>query len=487
MHLSVSWLQSLEKRLYSLKKSSANQSFNLFLTCDISCEKVPVNLIRLSQVQVMEPPPGLKSAIGTCIASIPQQVLVKSPVERSKLFFVISWVHSVIVERLRYPRMGWSKPYELNDSDFESALSIADSWMDLAVEKQSRTNISPEKIPWPAIRNLLLTYVYGAKMDNEYDSAILSSLIDHLLRPELFSSSFKIIPESVEVSSGLIGPDFNQMEKIVEWIEHSLPKSEPPSWLGLPNAAESILIMDEGKMLLSKVHKIMVQDNEHKDAQKETANEMMEFESQGVKAGVSSWMTKVKSFCESWTRSIRDIKFVDINPPFLAEASSISPLKRFFAREWKEAKSLLSIVGKDLEMILSVLDGKEKPTNHSRSLMQILRRGGIPEKWRQSFKIPQSFNCHQWVDNFQKRLNHFRLISDMKDSTTLDGRRIWLGGLFHPEGFLTATRQVTAKSLGISLESLYLDVNVVGEKDGISGSGRQFVITGMYAHNYFVL
>ncbi len=52
---------------------------------------------------------------------------------------------------------------------------------------------------------------------------------------------------------------------------------------------------------------------------------------------------------------------------------------------------------------------------------------------------------------------------------------IWLGGLFTPEAYITATRQYVAQANNWSLEELYLDVHV--------GSGRQlgdcsFAVTG---------
>lgn len=38
---------------------------------------------------------------------------------------------------------------------------------------------------------------------------------------------------------------------------------------------------------------------------------------------------------------------------------------------------------------------------------------------------------------------------------------IWLGGLFTPEAYITATRQYVAQANNWSLEELYLDVSTV--------------------------
>jgi dynein heavy chain 1 len=42
----------------------------------------------------------------------------KSPVERTRLYLLISFLHAVVQERLRYaPNLGWKGFWEFNDSD----------------------------------------------------------------------------------------------------------------------------------------------------------------------------------------------------------------------------------------------------------------------------------------------------------------------------------------------------------------------------------
>lgn len=43
-----------------------------------------------------------------------------------------------------------------------------------------RSNIDPAQIPWEAIKTILTHTLYGAKIDNDYDGMILSSLVDNL-------------------------------------------------------------------------------------------------------------------------------------------------------------------------------------------------------------------------------------------------------------------------------------------------------------------
>lgn len=117
VHLAIAWLGELEKKIFTLRPTG---SFRLFLTLEMSL-KVPINLIRLSRVVSFETHPGMRASVSESLDSIPQTLLQKAPVERSRLYFLLSWLHSIILERLRYPGIGWSQVYDFNDSDFESA------------------------------------------------------------------------------------------------------------------------------------------------------------------------------------------------------------------------------------------------------------------------------------------------------------------------------------------------------------------------------
>jgi dynein heavy chain 1 len=47
----------------------------------------------------------------------------------------------------------------------------------------SRNNVDINKIPWDAFRTILIENLYGGKIDNEYDSKILISLVEMFFTP----------------------------------------------------------------------------------------------------------------------------------------------------------------------------------------------------------------------------------------------------------------------------------------------------------------
>ena len=128
--------------------------------------KIPANVLRISRKFVFELPSGIKHSLIRSYANVlnPEKS-EKIPHERCRLHFLLAWFHAVIGERLRYVPIGWSKFYEFNESDQKCALDAIDEWINLSAK--DRTNISPDKIPWDAIRTIIHQIMYGGKIDNK--------------------------------------------------------------------------------------------------------------------------------------------------------------------------------------------------------------------------------------------------------------------------------------------------------------------------------
>lgn len=59
--------------------------------------------------------------------------------------------------------------------------------------------------------------------------------------------------------------------------------------------------------------------------------------------------------------------------------------------------------------------------------------------------------------------------------------KVWLGGMFFPEAYITATRQLIAQNNGWSLEQLHMHVVAVGESGGADQAKgiSKFTLTGI--------
>jgi dynein heavy chain 1 len=243
VHLAPAWLGQLEKKISS---SGLNRSFRLFLTCETS-PVIPVSFLRASRILMNEPPPGLKASMLDNLRGIPPARIQSCPAEAMRLFFLLSFFHATLTERLRYTPLGWSKAFEFNDSDAEMALDVIETWVNRVAK--GRANIDPATIPWPALRALLKQSVYGGKIDNPADQLLLDSFVDGIFTPLAYEQAFRLV-DSPDMP--LIAPEGTQMDQFMAWIQ-KLPDQQPPQWLSLPPTAERVIATAQGAALLNKL------------------------------------------------------------------------------------------------------------------------------------------------------------------------------------------------------------------------------------------
>jgi dynein heavy chain 1 len=225
-----------------------HENFRLFLSME-SSPKIPVNLLRASRVLMYEQPAGVRANMKDSMSSLSTRSS-KSPVERARLYLLVSFLHAVVQERLRYaPNLGWKGFWEFNDSDYECSAFIVDTWIEGVAG--NRTNIAPQNIPWEMIR-YLVTETYGGKIDDEGDFKLLGQLVSSFLTPTAFDVDHKLVdgPEG-----GLLVPSGTSTQDFMSWIQN-LPEREPPTYLGLPANAEKLLLVGLGRSLIGNLKKV---------------------------------------------------------------------------------------------------------------------------------------------------------------------------------------------------------------------------------------
>eukprot|EP01117_Protostelium_nocturnum_P006264 TRINITY_DN2259_c0_g1_i6.p1 TRINITY_DN2259_c0_g1~~TRINITY_DN2259_c0_g1_i6.p1 ORF type:complete len:4259 (-),score=1954.67 TRINITY_DN2259_c0_g1_i6:110-12886(-) len=442
VHLAPSWLVQLEKKLHSL---SPHSSFRLFMTSEIH-PKLPANLLRMSQVFVFEPPPGIKANLQHTFTAIPASRMDRAPVERSRLYFLEAWFHAIIQERLRYSPLGWTKQFEFNEADQRVALDTLDYWIDSTA--QGKSNLAPEKIPWVALRTLLGQTVYGGRIDNDFDQRLLDSFLEQLFTTKSFDESFKLFSSA----NALAIPDGKCKADFVKWVD-SLPAVESPTWLGLPENAEVLLLTRQGYSLVRKLARLQSVQQDEEDVEDETQQQK-----EGSKRQ-PAWVRAIFSSVQNWK------KLLPAKLPLMERTAEgvKNPLFRFFERETEKGSRLLSRVHKDLDDLVQICEGNLKQTNYTRELISNVTKGVVPKEWKK-YPLPSSVSVHSWIADFSARIKQLSTIGDKKSGSSSPdyGRNgIWLGGLFQSEAFITATRQAAAQAHGWSVENLSLSIQIL--------------------------
>ncbi|CAK7266377.1 dynein heavy chain [Sporothrix epigloea] len=249
VHLAPTWLQSLEKRMDSL---NPHADFRLFLSME-SSPKIPVNLLRASRVLMYEQPAGVRANMKDSMSSLATRSS-RPPVERTRMYLLLSFLHAVTQERLRYaPNLGWKGFWEFNDSDYECSAFVVDTWIEAVAG--SRSNIAPQNIPWDMIC-YLVTEMYGGKIDDEGDFRMLNQLVKGILTPAAYDIGHKLVEDDAESkAAGLVVPAGTSLTDCMTWIQ-KLPEREPPTYLGLPANAEKLLLVGLGESLVRDLKKV---------------------------------------------------------------------------------------------------------------------------------------------------------------------------------------------------------------------------------------
>ncbi|CEH14527.1 cytoplasmic dynein heavy chain 2 [Ceraceosorus bombacis] len=442
VHLAPEWLSQLEKKLST---TTPNRNFRLFLTCE-TVPSIPVNFLRASRILMNEPPPGIKASMLDSLRGIAPSRLQKGPAESMRLFFLLSFLHATLTERLRYTPLGWSKTFEFNDSDAETALDTIDAWVGRVAK--GRANIDPASVPWDALRSLIKTTVYGGKIDNETDQLLLDTFVNAIFTPAAYESAFPLVDNE---QMPLIAPEGTQMDQFIAWVQ-KLPEQQPPQWLSLPPTAERVIATAQGAALLNKLVRMRELADDDDVATTAATTAPHEGAASSSAHAQPVWMKTLQQNAIEWLKVLPG----DISKLTGTSSSIADPLFRFWAREHRTGASLLKTVRSDLEEVVSVCAGETRQNNHNRNLLNDLPKGVIPASWKQ-YATPKAMSLGLWIADLTQRLAQLESVTK---ENRYDRFAVVLGLLFSPGAYLTATRQAVAHTTRVSLENLKLDLRV---------------------------
>jgi dynein heavy chain 1, cytosolic len=213
---------------------------------------------------------------------------------------------------------------------------------------------------------------------------------------------------------------------------------QQPSWLGLPNNAEIVLLTTRARETLGKLLKMSsiitndeddLVDNVLADQSLVTSNEKKSRPTT-MSADVSGdsrpvWMKQLHQSCLSWLKLLPS----KVTTMRRTNENIKDPLFRFFEREVNTGSKLLANVQSDLRDISAVCETKKKQTNYHRQLISDLIKGRvhvrvhafissfsclgvIPSSWKR-YTIPKNLTVMQWITDFSDRVKQLESISKL--------------------------------------------------------------------------
>ncbi|GFO07646.1 dynein heavy chain 10, axonemal [Plakobranchus ocellatus] len=229
-HLLVRWLRDLEKNLEHLQKP--HPDFRLWITTEPT-SSFPIGILQRSLKVVTEPPNGLRLNLRSTYLKLPVNALAECEHPNfPTLVFVLAFFHAVVQERRKYGKVGWNISYDFNDSDFNTCMTILNTYLDRMVEQRD------PKIPWNTLKYLIGEVMYGGRAIDDFDRRILRTYMDEYMGDFIFDSfqPFHFYhDDTVDYYIPIVDTP-KAKDEYLAYIE-SLPLANKPDVFGLnPNA-----------------------------------------------------------------------------------------------------------------------------------------------------------------------------------------------------------------------------------------------------------
>lgn len=407
LHLVTSWLPALEKELKVLKPHT---NFRLWLTTEAHA-KFPSILLQSSLKITFESPPGVKKNLLRTYQSLPDNYIEQSSIQKAQVIFAMSAFHAIMQERRTYIPQGWSKFYEFSQADFRTASALLDQIM------QDRD------LPWNALRGLLDMAVYGGRIDNEFDSQVLKSYLMQYFIPETLARK--------KLPGGFKLPESNSLRDYLALI-NTLPEQDSHELFGLPaNIGRSVQRYNSLNVIRQLKQLTAVGED-------------------SLKFDREEWSAKLGPLWNLWQTMFKS----DLLRLKGTSTDSEDPLESFVSREAISACQLLESVHSSLEGISKVLAGTGLMTSTVEEDAKHLLSNEVPARWTYVWEGPSS--PISWLRTLVRRTGALKRWVEQAKNGTLFGQPLNLGELFHPQTFLNAYRQMTARKLRRSMEDFKL-------------------------------
>jgi dynein heavy chain len=99
------------------------------------------------------------------------------------LCWVISFFHSLILDRRKYGKIGWNVAYDFNESDFKISFRLLSLYLKKAYDNKD------EMIPWGSLRYLIGEAMYGGRVTDDLDRRVLTTYLDEFMGDFLFDKN----------------------------------------------------------------------------------------------------------------------------------------------------------------------------------------------------------------------------------------------------------------------------------------------------------
>merc|ERR1712196_372157 len=418
-HLLWRWLRAkLEKFLEKIEEMNPSKDFRLWITTEPT-EHFPLNILQMSLKVVTEPPNGLKLNMRQSYSKVEEEDLASCPHKRFRpLVYVLAFFHAVVQERRKYGRIGWNVAYDFNESDFRVSLSIMNTYLTKAFDRDGPNG----PIPWDTFKYLVGEAMYGGRVVDSFDRRALVVYLEEYMGDFLFDKFNRFAFYQTKEDSYVV-PETGHADIYKTQVENQ-PRTNTPEVFGLHSNAEIGYFTTASRSIFEQVLSLQ----------------------SGAGSGGST--ASKDQIVGQMAKDILD-KLPELFDTFMIRMEigiGATPAQVVLMQELDRFNFLLNKMLSSLRTLMKALTGEVGMSAELEEVLNALFNAGIPPSWRR-FAPATKMNLSNWMAHFQRRFSQYKAWVDGSEPKCM-----WLSGLHIPETYLAALVQQCCRSKGWALD-----------------------------------
>jgi dynein heavy chain len=445
VHLMQSWLPRLERTLETCSEK-ADPAFRCFISAEpppmSHVQIIPQSLLQSCIKVANQAPADLKSNLRRAWANFDAQTIsdCTRPKDFKVCLFGLCFFHSVVLGRRRFGQQGWSVAYSFNTGDLTICANVLRNYI------EANQGSGTGAIPWNDLRYIFGEIMYGGHVTDAWDRRTAITYLQVLFTPGLF--------DGMALAPGFTAPRADEgaglsFDEYTAYVEEQLP-AENPTLFGLhPNAEIGYLTLS-AQTLFEQVIVLSGGIDEGDDDDEGGGGA-----GGGVGVVVEEMTGRLPKPFDLLTLDDRARPLLDGSKPPANEGQS-GPYVVVILQECERMNKLLHEQARSMEELVKGLNGQLNMSQKMEDLAAALSINQVPGRnpfSTSSWEVlawPSQKSLMSW---FNECLQRQHLLSFWSSELSLP-LSLWLPGLFNPQAFLTAVKQVTARREEMALDKM---------------------------------
>jgi dynein heavy chain len=419
-HLAASWMPALERIQEAQDPDQIDSMYRLWLT-SMPSPTFPVPVLQGGIKITNEPPKGLRANLARTFQDISDETYegCSMPREFKKLLFALAFFHAAILERRKFGPIGWNIPYEWMDSDFQVSREQVHMYLE-----------SQPGVPWLTLNYIIAEVNYGGRVTDDKDVRLISAFLYRYFNEGVLEDGYKLSP-----LEAYYAPKEGSLTEVREFI-HQLPLDEDPQVFGLHSNALITAQTQSAKKFLDTT--LSVQPRLAGGG----AGKKPEDIAAEMALGFTERLPKLKNG-EAFRNQDAHPETYKTTPE-----GGIVSLGVFHKQEADRFSALINVMEKTLSLLAKAIKGLVVMSAQLEDMFHAFTLQRLPPVW-EAVAYPCLKPLNSWFCDFEQRVA-------CMDRWLRKGppNSFWVPCFYFPQGFMTASMQVYARSTKIPIDTL---------------------------------